>query len=265
MAPEAKTCTGCQQALNLSQFGIKDPKTGRQLSRCRACVRAYGKRHYADNTQVYVEKASIRNDRIVCENRDRISRYLSKCVCVACGATHDLHPHVPHLPHVPHARQILDHAPMVLKPSESEVQTPDLLSDNGSSNAPTHVQPPWMIISGSAESLMRSLRASEILCSGCLRTRLGSAWTEWQGLTRQERAAKKQERVEQAIDKPKGFHQSHRPSALDPREHLAREQAKVSGKQAIKARTSEKRQKDDREHNQRIGNFWRLQLSADAG
>lgn len=54
---DTKTCGKCEKTLPAEEFSIKNKKTGLRQSRCKACVREYGKQHHQNNKAVYAEKA----------------------------------------------------------------------------------------------------------------------------------------------------------------------------------------------------------------
>ena len=84
---QTKQCSTCKRSLPLSEFAIKNRRTGLRSSKCRACQRAYAKEHYRKNRDKYLAKASRRN----AAERERFAAmvlgYLSEHPCVDCGAT----------------------------------------------------------------------------------------------------------------------------------------------------------------------------------
>lgn len=85
-----KTCGKCHLELPLSEFSVKDKKTGRRQSKCKACVRAYGKQHYQANTEVYAKKAELRNAAVRATNNEYVRLSLVGKACSKCSGTEDL-------------------------------------------------------------------------------------------------------------------------------------------------------------------------------
>lgn len=81
-----KKCTGCGLERPVTEFPIKDKKTGRRGTRCRACRSAYGKRHYENNREKYTSRVRARR-----HVRDTywswLMTYLVSHPCVDCGET----------------------------------------------------------------------------------------------------------------------------------------------------------------------------------
>jgi len=86
-ADQTKQCSTCKRSLPLSEFAVKNRRTGLRSSKCRACQRAYAKAHYRKNRDKYLAKARRRN----AAERERFAAmvlgYLSEHPCVDCGAT----------------------------------------------------------------------------------------------------------------------------------------------------------------------------------
>jgi hypothetical protein len=82
-----KRCARCGEEKPVSEFGVKNKKTGLLASYCRACVRANSRAHYAANRPSYIARAR-RNKRQQRANRlDYIIRYFESHPCVDCGET----------------------------------------------------------------------------------------------------------------------------------------------------------------------------------
>jgi hypothetical protein len=84
---ETKSCTGCRRERPLVGFRIKNKRTGRRGTLCRACRSAYGKLHYEKNR----EKYRTRGRRPHHEQRDEywfwVMSYLTAHPCLDCGET----------------------------------------------------------------------------------------------------------------------------------------------------------------------------------
>jgi hypothetical protein len=82
-----KKCTGCSVERPIAEFVVKDKRTGRRGTRCRACRSAYGKRHYKANRETYIARSKARRQR---GDRDSywswLMNYLASHPCVDCGA-----------------------------------------------------------------------------------------------------------------------------------------------------------------------------------
>jgi hypothetical protein len=205
MAPETtaplsamKTCGGpCGLHLPTSEFSIKDKKTQRLRSMCKACVRENSKKHYQNNTAAYVQKAGERNQRVIQENRLVVENFLSSRCCSACGATsgagQDLHPHAP-------------------RSGEA--------------------RPAWTLLTGSKETLLEELGKADVLCGTCLGKKTGESFQPFANMSPQERASKadafREDSIEQGLAvKPKGFHQSYRAKGVSPEMHLKNQMARA--------------------------------------
>lgn len=82
-----RICRTCGVAQPLSEFALKNERTGSRSTQCRSCQRTYAKEHYARNRDVYLRKAKRRNSSV----RDRFARFLIAYFrdhpCVDCGVT----------------------------------------------------------------------------------------------------------------------------------------------------------------------------------
>jgi hypothetical protein len=89
IAGETRRCTGCDLDRPAGEFPVKNPKTGRRGTRCRACRSAYGKVHYEKNRDKYISRTRARRDRH--NERDSywfwLMNYLTSHPCVDCGRT----------------------------------------------------------------------------------------------------------------------------------------------------------------------------------
>jgi hypothetical protein len=86
-AVDLKVCCTCKRSLPLSEFSIKNRRTGLRAAKCKACQRAYAREHYRKNRDKYLAKASRRN----AVERERLAlmlrSYLEEHPCVDCGTT----------------------------------------------------------------------------------------------------------------------------------------------------------------------------------
>ena len=82
-----KRCNGCNKDRDIEDFNLKDRTKGTRQALCRFCIAEYGKEHYKNNKQAYIDKAKSRNKRISEENRTKLFAYLSQHPCVDCVET----------------------------------------------------------------------------------------------------------------------------------------------------------------------------------
>ena len=85
----ARVCTGCQTSKPSSEFSVKNKTTGRQATRCLACVAAASRLHYERNRQDYLRRARTRLPWINPNAGYRVD-YLATHPCVDCGETDPL-------------------------------------------------------------------------------------------------------------------------------------------------------------------------------
>ena len=78
-------CSKCGLEKDLSEFH-KRPN-GRPYSHCKLCQNAYGREHYKNNTNYYVEKAAALNAKLLAANRQWVLDYLQSHPCIDCGET----------------------------------------------------------------------------------------------------------------------------------------------------------------------------------
>lgn len=84
---ELKHCSRCGEDRPLTEFVVKDKKTGRRGSYCRSCRSAYGKQHYRKNRARYLARAKKNRKNFRARNRSRMLDYLDGKSCVDCGET----------------------------------------------------------------------------------------------------------------------------------------------------------------------------------
>lgn len=87
VAVDTKTCTGCGLERPIGEFPIKNKKSGRRGTRCRACRSAYGKLHYQNNRDRYCARPRAPRR----EQREPywawVMTFLASHPCVDCGET----------------------------------------------------------------------------------------------------------------------------------------------------------------------------------
>jgi len=75
-------CTKCGEFRQLSVFRVRD---GKLKQPCKKCYLEYGRRHYANNKQYYLDKAKRHNDALRKKTRMLVWEYLRQHPCVDCG------------------------------------------------------------------------------------------------------------------------------------------------------------------------------------
>jgi hypothetical protein len=84
---DTKRCTGCGLERPIGEFPIKNKKSGRRSTRCRACRSAYGKLHYQKNRDRYCARPRAPRH----EQREPywawVMTFLASHPCIDCGET----------------------------------------------------------------------------------------------------------------------------------------------------------------------------------
>jgi len=82
---ETRQCGTCDQVKPMEEFAWRNKAKGTRNWSCRECQKAYRKRHYEANREMYIAKAiKWRTDRRA-DNRLKIRAYLQAHPCVDCG------------------------------------------------------------------------------------------------------------------------------------------------------------------------------------
>jgi hypothetical protein len=85
-----RRCRACGVTQSLSEFALKNKKTGCRATLCRACQRLYSRNHYRANRSDYLEKAQRQRQR----DRDLFAAYMLDFFrthpCVDCGSSDPL-------------------------------------------------------------------------------------------------------------------------------------------------------------------------------
>jgi hypothetical protein len=84
---ETKYCKGCEQHLPRDAFSLKNKATGHLHARCKECQRGYTRAHYANNRELYIERAATRNKTLRRSHQDTVEAYLADKACCGCGKT----------------------------------------------------------------------------------------------------------------------------------------------------------------------------------
>lgn len=82
---EEKYCATCK--LIKPKFGFNKNKIRKDgfNNICRECSNSRSKKYYSDNTKHHKKVISVRNKKIISENRDKLIKYLLSQKCVDCG------------------------------------------------------------------------------------------------------------------------------------------------------------------------------------
>ena len=87
--PLMKPCTKCGIEKFLSDYYIKDSKTGRLHAQCKLCYKEHRKtyyaHHYAKYGELYRERAKAYRTKLKMEYRKNMQEYLSGESCIDCG------------------------------------------------------------------------------------------------------------------------------------------------------------------------------------
>lgn len=85
-----KTCSCCKQELPVADFAFKNKAKGTLQSRCKVCQRAYGKQHYEQKKDYYIDKASLSRQTVDARNRAHVKASLEGKHCSCCASTEEL-------------------------------------------------------------------------------------------------------------------------------------------------------------------------------
>lgn len=80
-----QTCTQCGETKEVEAFAFKNKGAGRRHRKCKPCMAAYGRGHYARNRGAYISRnvANMRLRRRLL--KQRVWRIVVECECVDCG------------------------------------------------------------------------------------------------------------------------------------------------------------------------------------
>lgn len=175
-----KTCSCCKQDLPVENFAFKNVAKGTLQSRCKVCQRAYGKQHYAENKEYYIDKASLNRQTVDARNRAYVEDSLKGKQCSCCASAEDLTYALP----------------------------------EGEQGQPVHQAVHCGL---SLQSVDQAIARSEVVCRTCLQDRHAKALTEkWGRLSSAERQALQKKRAQGLLPIPEpGRFKNYRRAAND--------------------------------------------------
>jgi hypothetical protein len=79
------TCSACGQDKDVEAFGFRNKAAGRRHRVCKACVAAYGRRHYASNRLTYISRNNKRSRALTRKLMAQVWEHVAGHRCVDCG------------------------------------------------------------------------------------------------------------------------------------------------------------------------------------
>lgn len=84
-----KICSKCGLNKPLTDYFVKDGRTGRLHAQCKECYKEHRRTFYADHYarygELYRQRAQLRRARLRKEFRENMLAYLQKSKCAVCG------------------------------------------------------------------------------------------------------------------------------------------------------------------------------------
>lgn len=84
-----KKCTKCGQEKEVTEFFVKDKKSGRLHTQCKLCYKEHRKtyhlQHYAKYGDLYRQRAKIRREKVREILHQQMAKYLEDKKCQICG------------------------------------------------------------------------------------------------------------------------------------------------------------------------------------
>ena len=80
-----QTCTVCGETKEAEEFGFRNNAIGRRHRKCKTCVAAYGRKHYASNQATYVVRNNRRSRAHTLVLKEKIWEHLLAHPCADCG------------------------------------------------------------------------------------------------------------------------------------------------------------------------------------
>lgn len=135
---DKKICGTCNQELDIVDFSLKDAKTNKRHSKCKACQKEYSKKHYTEKKVDYLDKAKVNNKKYKKRNDELLVGLKEGKPCKDCGECY------------PHYVMDFDHLPNFQK------------SENVSKMKNS---------SFSAKAIIEEIKKCELVCANCHRER----------------------------------------------------------------------------------------------
>jgi hypothetical protein len=85
-----RKCYRCGESKPLDAFAWRRRAIDQRDSFCRPCRKAYGREHYLENRQRYVDQARLTKQRLARERTAYLMKYFSTHPCCDCGETDPL-------------------------------------------------------------------------------------------------------------------------------------------------------------------------------
>jgi hypothetical protein len=82
---ELRCCTRCGLSKPITEFSIKNKRTGRRAWQCHSCIAARSREHYRRNKPRYLARNRRNKRRYRSRNRSRKAEYVAGLACVDCG------------------------------------------------------------------------------------------------------------------------------------------------------------------------------------
>ena len=87
-----KICTKCEEEKKIEDFFLKDKHKNIRHSQCKECYKnsRNSKSHYEKYKNDYIQRATIRKNKLVKENRIKLLEYFSNHSCIVCGESNPI-------------------------------------------------------------------------------------------------------------------------------------------------------------------------------
>jgi len=85
VSADVRLCRVCHALKPMSEFSVKNKKTGNRAHICRSCAAAASKRHYERNKDNYLVRSRATKKKYRQRNRAMKAAILSELACVDCG------------------------------------------------------------------------------------------------------------------------------------------------------------------------------------
>lgn len=86
-AGSTRQCTRCLEERSITEFSVRNWKTGTRVRRCHSCIAAASRAHYWKDPQAYVARARKNRQKSRLRNRIEKAKLLASQRCIDCGET----------------------------------------------------------------------------------------------------------------------------------------------------------------------------------